>query len=183
MMKKLHIIFTLQLLISANAFSQGFDDKALQAQVQEAIKKAYPASVFLADYDPVTKTINGQSFSGVVVSPDGIILTAAHVGSPNKTFLVHFPDGKECTATGLGRIGLYDAAILKIYEKGTWPYAEIGWSSTLQVYEPCLCIAYPGTFSPKRLPVVRFGYVAEPLTLRNMIRTTCLMEPGDSGGR
>jgi len=58
----------------------------------------------------------------------------------------------------------------------------MGWSSSLKVNEPCVSIAFPGSFSPPR-SVIRFGYVANPSdTRRRTIRTTCLMEPGDSGG-
>jgi serine protease Do len=182
LVKKPSVFLISLLLLYGNVFGQKFDNKALEAQLHKAIQKAYPTSVFIADYDSTTKDLNGEKFSGVVVSADGIILTAAHVCSPNKIYLVAFPDGKEYTATGLGRLGSADAAIMKINEKGTWPYAEMGWSSTLKVNEPCISISYAGTFGPKRLPVVRFGYIADLLAHKGNMRTTCLMEPGDSGG-
>ncbi|GGH07552.1 trypsin-like peptidase domain-containing protein [Pedobacter zeae] len=156
--------------------------EALQRKIQACIAKSYAASVFIADYDTVAKRNNGQLFSGVVVSKDGIVLTAAHVGKTGKIYKILFPDGKETIAIGMGRIQRFDAAVLKITKPGSWPYAEMGWSSSLKVNEPCLSIAFPGSFSPPR-PVIRFGYVANPLDARRRtIRTTCLMEPGDSGG-
>lgn len=154
----------------------------LQQHVQSAIAKAYAASVFIADYDTIAKRTNGQRFSGVVVSKDGIILTAAHVGRTGKVYQIIFPDGKESIAIGMGRIQYLDAAVLKINKPGSWPYAEMGWSSSLKINEPCVSIASPGSFVPPKT-VIRFGYVADPLEYnRQMIRTTCLMEPGDSGG-
>lgn len=179
--------FVLHLFFFAGFASQAFAQQAdlgkFEKQVQTAIVKARPASVYLNDYDPKTKTRIGHRFSGVVVNADGIILTAAHASGPDKTYLVTFPDGKEYTATGLGRIAAVDASILKINEKGKWPFAEMGWSSSLKVNEPCLSIAYPASFDANKL-VVRFGYVAEVSSTEkaNSIRTTCLMEPGDSGG-
>ncbi|QKJ32599.1 trypsin-like peptidase domain-containing protein [Mucilaginibacter mali] len=180
------------LLLNTIAFSQAKELEKFTRQVQEVIKKAAPATVFLADYDPQKKILTNELFSGVVVSKDGLILTAAHVCFPNKTYIVIFSDGTERTATGLGRMQSVDAAIMKINEPGNYPSAPIGWSSSLKVNEPCISIAYPGSFNtntintppakPKR-QVVRLGYVAEPLTRRGTrIRTTCLMEPGDSGG-
>lgn len=163
--------------------AQQFEVGALEKQVQFAISKARPASVYLVDYDPKTKALIGGRFSGVVVNAEGVILTAAHATAPNRTYKVTFPDGKECTATGLGRIAAIDAAVLKINEKGTWPCAEMGWSSSLKASEPCISIAYPASFDTNKL-VVRFGFVEEVSSIEkaNSIRTTCLMEPGDSGG-
>lgn len=155
----------------------------LEKQVQFAVAKARPASVYLVDYDPKTKAATGGRFSGVVVNAEGVILTAAHATAPNRIYRVTFPDGKEYTATGIGRISGIDAAALKINEKGTWPVAEMGWSSSLKVSEPCISIAYPASFDTNRL-VIRFGFVEEVSSKEkaNRIRTTCLMEPGDSGG-
>lgn len=180
------------LLLNTIAFPQGKELEKFNRQVQEVIKKSAPATVFLADYDPQKKILTNELFSGVVVNKDGLILTAAHVCFPNRTYIVIFSDGTERTATGLGRIQMLDAAIMKINEPGNYPSAPIGWSSSLKMNEPCISIAYPGSFNtntintppakPKR-QVVRLGYVAEPLTRRGTrIRTTCLMEPGDSGG-
>lgn len=154
----------------------------LQEMVQLAIAKAYHSSVYLADYDTIAKVTTGSRFSGVVVSKDGIILTAAHVGRPGKVYQVIFADGKQRIAIGLGRIQQLDAAVLKINKPGEWPFAEMGWSSSLKLNEPCISIACPGSFTPQKT-VIRFGYVADLLeNRRKMIRTTCLMEPGDSGG-
>ena len=162
--------------------AQELKPEQLQQRIQSTIVKSYASSVYLNDYDTVAKRKIGSRFSGVVVSKDGIILTAAHVGKPGKVYLVVFPDGKEHIAVGLGRIQSFDAAVLKINQPGNWHFAEMGWSSSLKVNEPCVSIAYPASFTPQQ-PVIRFGYVADVSDgRRNMIRTTCLMEPGDSGG-
>lgn len=155
----------------------------IESKIMSVIKDVYPACVFLADYDTVRKARSGSRFSGVVVSEDGLIMTAAHVSFPGKVCQVIFPDGKECIAIGLGRIGSVDAALMKIKETGKWPYAPLGWSSSMNINETCISIAYPGTFAPEE-PVIRVGYLADTLPLRRQprLRTTCLMEPGDSGG-
>lgn len=177
----LHLLLFSGLVLQTQA--QQFEVGTLEKQVQFAISKARPASVYLVDYDPKTKALTGGRFSGVVVNNEGMILTAAHASAPNRIYKVIFPDGKECTATGLGRIAGIDAAVLKINEKGTWPFAEMGWSSSLKVSEPCISIAYPASFDTNK-QVVRFGFVEEVSSKEkaNSIRTTCLMEPGDSGG-
>lgn len=159
------------------------DTSSLDVSIKSAIAKVYPACVFLADYDTITKSRNGMRFSGVVVRKDGLIMTAAHVCHPHKIYQVIFPDGRQCTARGLGRIGSVDAALMKIDSAGTYPCAEMGWSSSMHIGETCISIAYPGTFEHGQ-PVVRVGYVADTSSGRRVsrMRTTALMEPGDSGG-
>jgi len=87
--------------------------EVLQSKIQACIARSHAASVFVADYDTVAKRNNGQLFSGVVVSKDGIILTAAHVGKTGKIYRILFSDGKETIAIGMGRIQQLDAAVLK----------------------------------------------------------------------
>lgn len=177
------LIFTIFIIcIQEKVFSQDANLVKLEKQTQNLIVKARQASVYIIGYNAVTKKRTNSRASGVVVSADGIVLTAGHVNTPGQSFLIVFPDGKEYVATGLGKIVTLDLGILKINEKGTWPYAEMGWSSSLKVGEPVISIGYPGSFTPKR-DVIRFGYVGSLADQRGRkIRTTCLMEPGDSGG-
>lgn len=169
------------LMVSVNAQRANLSN--FQRRVQFAVAKASPACVYLNSYDPKTKTLMGNRFSGVVINAEGLILTVAHASFPGMSYKVTFPDGRVCIAKGLGRISTIDASVLQIEQRGHWPFAEMGWSSLLTVNQPCVSIAYPASFDTNRL-VVRFGYVAEvSSTLKaNRIRTTCLMEPGDSGG-
>jgi serine protease Do len=181
-MKKLLCLFIF-LLCAAPFFahSQPSGVKSLETSVQKVIQRVYKASVYISPYDSINKKATGGSFSGVVVDTAGYILSAAHAVKPNNLYEVTFPDGRKFRAIGLGRIPSNDAAVMKIEEKGSWPYAEMGWSSSLKKDMPCISIAYPGTLAAKT-PTVRLGYVAETQTSEGFIRTTCLMEPGDSGG-
>jgi serine protease Do len=169
------------------ASCQKINSKKLEQSVDEAFKKAYPACVQLFAYDTVARQQAGGQFSGVVVSKDGYILTAAHVASPGIIYKVTFPDGKSCLATGLGKIVLKDdktipdVALVKIISPGSWPYAQLGSSSSLKVYEPCISIAYPESLGQQK-PVLRFGYITKIKNERGFVQSTCLMEPGDSGG-
>lgn len=175
------------LLTCNDADAQKLNNKKLEYVIQKAIQKAYPASVRIWGFDTVSRQQMSGQFSGVVVNPDGHILTAAHVDVPGKTYMVTFPDGKVCIAVGLGKIEyaedhtIPDVAMMKIITKGVWPYAEMGWSSTLKQYEPCVSVAYPESLNQPK-PIVRFGYVSNAKTERGFIESTCIMEPGDSGG-
>lgn len=159
----------------------------LDQEIVAGYKKAYPACVKLYAYDTVAKQQAGGQFSGVVVSKDGYILTAAHVDEPGRVYKATFPDGKSFIAIGLGKIELAedktrpDAAMLRIMSGNDWPFAEVANSDNLKVNEPCLSISYPESLNQPK-PTLRFGYVSEVKNERGFIKSTCKMEPGDSGG-
>ncbi|WP_316794122.1 serine protease [Pedobacter frigoris] len=180
-MKKLIVLLVCMQMISP-VFAQNdvFNAGQLEGEVKLNIEKAYAASVRIANLDASQQAVGGY-FSGVVVDAEGHILTAAHAVDPNKLYLVEFPDGRQYKAKGLGNIHSIDAAMMVITEKGKWPFAKMGWTSLLEPNVPCLSISYPGSFVSKK-PTIRFGYVAELKHKTGFMRTTCLMEPGDSGG-
>ncbi len=65
--------------------------------------------------------------SGVIISKDGYVLTAAHVtGSPGRSVVLTLSDGKQLDAITLGLNRKLDAALLKITETGEWPFSEMG---------------------------------------------------------
>ncbi|WP_443938531.1 trypsin-like peptidase domain-containing protein [Pedobacter sp. MW01-1-1] len=152
-----------------------------------AIKKAYPASVRMWSFDVKRNERTGAQFSGVVVTKDGYILTAAHTVEPGNTYKVFFADGKECIAVALGKMdnketpGIPDMGMMKIQDKGDWPFAEMGYSSSLVKTEPCISISYPESLN-QTLPTIRLGQIADIKNTYGFIQSTCKMEPGDSGG-
>jgi serine protease Do len=171
------------LLLNANLlFSQQLDYKKLESSIQQVVNKVSVATVAVTSYDSVTGNKKGPTFSAVVVSPEGYILTAAHAANPNQTYQVVFPDGKKVMAIGLGSMKDNDAAIIKILPAGNWPYAEMGWSSTLIPFQPCISMGYPANMRQTGHPLVRFGYVTESPLNPGFLCNTALMEPGDSGG-
>jgi serine protease Do len=175
------------IITSSNTYAQKVDNNKLEHTVGIAYKRAYAACVQLYAYDTVARQQAGGVFSGVVVSKDGYIYTAAHVTTPGVIYRVSFPDGKTCLAIGLGKIELAndktipDVAMIKIISQGTWPFAVTGSSASLKVNEPCISIAYPESLGQPK-PILRFGYISNVKNERGFIKSTCLMEPGDSGG-
>ncbi|MDP9080813.1 MAG: trypsin-like peptidase domain-containing protein [Bacteroidota bacterium] len=161
--------------------------KDFQQALFNAIEKAYPASVRMWGFDTVSKQQMSGQFSGVVVTADGYILTAAHVTVPGKTYKVMFPDGRETIAVALGKIELAadktipDVAMMKIVAAGPWPLAPIGNSLTLKKSDPCISIAYPESLGRNK-PSVRYGQISNVKNERGFIQSSCIMEPGDSGG-
>jgi serine protease Do len=188
-------IATIQILVCAALTASAqqtnnnkiYTNKEIPGYITRAIAKSYSASVLMWEIDAESSNRMSAQFSGVVVSEDGEILSAAHVVAPGKTYRVMFPDGRECTAKGLGRISipptfmLPDAAMLKIVDKGPWPYAQMGWSSSLRVNQPCISIAYPES-PEQRKPNIRFGHITLLKNKHGFVQSSCVMEPGDSGG-
>ena len=77
--------------------------------------------------------------SGVIVSEDGMILTAAHVISPrNQRALVRLSDGRQVRAKPLGRHLALDACMMKLEGNGPWPYLPAGKSSSVKQGHWCV---------------------------------------------
>ncbi|MBO9675735.1 MAG: trypsin-like peptidase domain-containing protein [Sphingobacteriaceae bacterium] len=178
---------TLIILFNLNAAAQKKQVAKFQYTIAQAVKKAYPACVRMWGFDVQQNQRTSAQFSGVVVSADGYILTAAHTILPAKNYKVFFPDGRECIAMALGKIenketpGMPDVGMMKITDKGSYPFAEMGYSASLLTNEPCISISYPESLN-QTLPTLRLGSIAEVKNEYGFIRSTCKMEPGDSGG-
>ncbi|GAB3927538.1 trypsin-like peptidase domain-containing protein [Mucilaginibacter myungsuensis] len=188
MCKNLIILF-LSAFLSITTFAQksAKPANAFEGLVKQAIAKAYPASVLMWEIDAATGNRMSAQFSGVVVTKEGFVLSAAHVVRNDHSYQVMFPDGKVATAKGLGRIAfppdnmVPDAAMLKLNGDGPWPFAPMGSSYGLLVGQPCISIAYPETVE-QRKPNVRLGEIKVLKNEYGFIESSCLMEPGDSGG-
>lgn len=158
----------------------------LQQAVQQTVQKVTPACVKLQWYDTLTHEARGVG-SGVIVTAEGHILTAAHITDPGKTYKVTFANGREAIAVALGKIvfqedtRLPDVAMMKMVTPGPWAFAPMGQSAALHTGDPCISIAWPESLNQPQ-PMVRFGRVLETATELGFVRTSAIMEPGDSGG-
>lgn len=148
--------------------------KDKQAQIKAVIQSAMPATVAVAD--------GVGSGSGVIVSEDGLILTAAHVLMTDGAdeFEITFPDGRKVTATPLGRNLDVDAGMLKIDQEGPWPYVPLGDLTQVKPGDWCVGLGYPGGYQLGRTPPVRVGRVLANAT--TVIMSDSALIGGDSGG-
>lgn len=129
----------------------------------------------------VNVQVGAAQGSGVVVSRDGYVLTAAHViGRQNLNARIKFPDGREVNAKTLGLNRGVDSGMLKITDAGNYPYVEIGESTAMKNGQWVLAIGHPGGWDEKRGLVLRVGR----LLYKNptVLRTDCVLVGGDSGG-
>lgn len=149
------------------------DLKAIQEQLKKVVEKVTPCVVGVQ--------IGGASGSGVIVSKDGIVLTAGHVsGKPGQECSLILPDGKKLKGKSLGRFSEIDSGMIQITAEGKWNYCEIGKSDDLKVGQWCIAIGHPNGFQKGRTPVVRLGRILS--FSRTSITSDCTLVGGDSGG-
>jgi S1-C subfamily serine protease len=154
------------------------------AQVVHAFERVGPAVVhviaFGADGRP-----KGQG-SGVIYTPDGYVLTNAHVVAGAARLRASFTDGQALDATLVGSDADTDTAVLRLSGSGL-PHAELGQSATLRVGQLVVAIGNPLGFQC----TVTAGIVsALGRTLRtpsgrmieSVIQTDAPLNPGNSGG-
>ena len=151
------------------------DAKNLQSRIFSTIELVQPAVVSLGQ--------RGGSFSGVIVSKEGHVLSAGHAVRPGSRYQVTLPDGRQLTAVGKGSNPRVDCALLKITgDVDDLPFVEMGESKSLVRNQPCLSISFPGGQGTRGVPFVRFGRIVGTSRGDGMFQSSALMEPGDSGG-
>jgi len=151
------------------------DIRELEKKVKSVVKNQTNATVSLISDQ------TGESGSGIVVSADGLILTAAHVTARKKEMTVIFPDGRQEKARVLGSNDTRDASMARLIGAGPWPFAEIGNSDKLEVGDFVVAMGHPKGYDPTRRPPVRFGRVMTRGEY-GFITTDCTVVGGDSGG-
>jgi serine protease Do len=145
----------------------------IQKAVKDMLKRAMPATVGLR--------IGASAGSGVIISEDGYVLTAGHVsGRPGQECEVILNTGKTVKGKTLGRNTAIDSGLIKITDKGKYPFASMGQSKDLPKGKWCVAVGHPRGYIPGRDPVVRVGRVI--FSNAEVIRTDNALVGGDSGG-
>jgi len=126
--------------------------------------------------------------SGVVIAPDGYLLTSAHVVDGTGTDVrASFPDGRILDAEVVGSDSLSDLAVIRTVGDGL-PAAELGDAGELRVGQLVVAIGNPLGFTGsvtagvvsalgRSLPTEARGRLVE-----NVIQTDAALNPGNSGG-
>ncbi|MCH2206862.1 MAG: trypsin-like peptidase domain-containing protein [Lentisphaerales bacterium] len=148
-------------------------------QVQSNIKKLLPKSQKVT----VGLLVSGASGSGVLVSEDGYILTAAHISEAPKNHVKVFLDnGKVYDAVSLGIHPKADLGLIKIIntDNTKFPFVNLAKSQLHQAEDWCFALGHPNGFSLERGAVVRIGKL---INVRpHLLWTDCTLVGGDSGG-
>lgn len=160
--------------------------QALEAKTQAACKKVLPAVVGVAPGGKGGSLGGNEMGSGVIVSGEGLILTAAHVvEKPGTEATVFFADGRTARAVALGADYTNDAGMLKITDPGTYPFVERGHSADIKPGDWCLAAGHPGGVQQGRPAPLRLGRilaVGEGGSMERGLITDAAVISGDSGG-
>jgi serine protease Do len=120
--------------------------------------------------------------SGVIVSPDGYILTNNHVAGPATEIRVRLYDGREFKARRIGVDAETDLALVKI-DAQNLPYATLGDSSKLEQGEWVIALGSPfGLEQTMTAGIVSATGRQFGGTYDNYIQTDASINPGNSGG-
>lgn len=129
--------------------------------------------------------------SGVLISPDGYIVTNYHVAGNAKEITVTFVGGKKMKAKLIGADPVTDVALLKV-DGSNLPYANLGNSDDIVIGEWAIALGNPfGLFEINDKPTVTVGVISstgmnlghkDNAVYRDMIETDAAINGGNSGG-
>ena len=170
------------------------DAQALDAYSQVVTSVAERLSPSVANLRVSRRVRGGRRLdgagSGVVITPDGFMLTSAHViERTDGTGEASFVDGRELAFEVVGADPLSDLAVLRLETRDA-PPAELGDAERLRVGQLVVAIGNPHGFAGS----VTAGVVSAlgrslPVRTRrqfrvveNVIQTDAALNPGNSGG-
>ena len=190
-----------------------YDSSAISpGSYHEAVKKSMPAvvNIFTSKTNAAPKTRKGNNGnsadplfkfffgdqppdaepssslgSGVIVSPEGIILTNHHVISDADDIDVAFADGRKAKAKVIGSDPETDIAVLKIDAKQLPTPITLGKIESIHVGDVVLAIGNPfgvgQTVTSGIISAIGRDHVGIN-TFENFIQTDAAINPGNSGG-
>ncbi len=180
-------LMTFRALLPALFFTAG----ALTAPVRADALKDRQAKIFdvVGKVGPSVVAITGTSKqgmmgsgSGVIVSKDGLILTAGHVlAATGESLLITLPGGREVKGKSLGRDMNRDAALAQITDPGDYPFVDMAPGDSAEAGEWVLALGHPGGYDHERGAPLRVGRLWETDT-KAYFRSDCTVSGGDSGG-
>jgi serine protease Do len=170
------------------------DDEALDAYSRVVSSVARRLTPSVANLRVRRRGRSGRSQdgggSGVVVTPDGYMLTSAHVvASSTRNITASFADGREIGAEVVGADPLSDLALLRA-DGSDLTAAELGEAERLRVGQLVVAIGNPYGFDSSVTAGV-VSHVGRSLPTRsraagriveNVIQTDAALNPGNSGG-
>ncbi len=149
------------------------DLRAIQDQVLKIVDAVRQSTVGII--------VGDSQGSGVIVSEDGLVLTAGHVIlTPGRKVAVVLADGRRVAGRALGLNNASDCGLVRITEPGPFPASKISDMTTLKVGDWCVATGHPGGQQPGRAPVVRLGRLVA--IHQALLQTDCPLLGGDSGG-
>ena len=179
-------------MAASTAVADGELLDAYSSAVTSVVDAVGPAVVSVAvrgkDEPRAATSRGGGAGSGVIFTPDGYILTNAHVvrGGERERYQVALTDGSTHEAQLCGADPATDTAVIRIDGRGLL-HAQFGESARLRVGQLCVAIGNPLGFSS----TVSAGVVSalgrnmraqDGRLMENIIQSDVALNPGNSGG-
>lgn len=124
--------------------------------------------------------------SGVIVSPDGLILTNNHVVEGAAQIKVTLLSGKSFPGRVVGRDPFSDLAVIRVETTERLPAANLGRSSALRVGQMAVAVGNPfglgHTVTVGVISALNRSIQVPNLVIENLIQTDAAINPGNSGG-
>lgn len=191
-MRFVSIFFLIFSIHTAHALADDLEDRIITAR-----KTVFPALVHLQPvkelYDTGQKKRVEVTGSGVIISPDGYIVTNNHVAEQASQVRCTLSSRKELDAEVVGLDPWTDLAVLKLDLESAGldsvPWARFGSSADLEVGQIVLALGSPlGLARSLSMGVISsveryFSDVGEMISPFNLwIQTDAAINPGNSGG-
>ncbi len=163
---------------------------AYSRSVIDVVETVSPAVVRL-DVRPAeqgrARSRQGGTGSGVIVSPDGLVLTNSHVVGGAARIRATTAEGQNLTAQVVGDDPDTDLALVRVNESLTLPFAPLGDSRRLKRGQLVIAIGNPlGFESTVTAGVVsalgRSLRASSGRLIDDLIQTDAALNPGNSGG-
>ena len=158
--------------------------------ITAAVQQASPSVVRITT-NRTPRAASGQPArgmgSGFIISPDGVVLTNAHVVRGVERVTVTLGDGRSLIGEVLGQDLLTDVAVVKLAANNL-PTLTLGDSQMLQPGEWAIAIGNPlGLDNTVTAGIISGtgrsgGVIGSPNSRVNFIQTDAAINPGNSGG-
>ncbi|MHB9131873.1 MAG: trypsin-like peptidase domain-containing protein [Armatimonadota bacterium] len=178
------------------AMQNGF--RAVQSQVSPAVVSITSQMAANQPTDPFefffggprsTPRVQKATGSGVIIKPEGIVLTNSHVVANATKVQVQLAGSDKLLAAEVVQTDpRSDLAIVRITEKGTYPAAKLGDAGTVRVGDWSIAFGSPFRL-PSTMTIGIISAVGRVLTnptgdgvYRDLLQTDASINPGNSGG-
>lgn len=124
--------------------------------------------------------------SGVIIDPEGYILTNNHVVQEAQQLTVTLADGKSFKGSVVGTDPRSDMAVIRIKGPNPFPYVPLGDSSKVRIGDWVLAVGSPfgleQTVTAGIVSAIRQSLTIEGKSFSNLLQTDAAINRGNSGG-